>query len=190
MNPFDTRIATDPAPGASPMPPHTHDMINALSTTSRVSVVPEMPAYPDTQSPVDTGAASTGSPLLSSQALAQIKTVISGTGCNQHTGDRLLDAWTAYCTFAAEYGTLPARLEDISPADLTRFVAHARSVQGDIDALLMMLTMLGSLLLRAGNNPTVLAALMAAVRRMRVKNTSSGKYAYVKKSVAPPVGDV
>jgi hypothetical protein len=103
-------------------------------------------------------------------------------------GGRLLDAWDAYSTFATEHGTLPARLEGITPAQLTRFVVHARSVQEDINGLLMMLTMLGTLLMQAGHHPRVLAALTTAVRRIRVQNARNGKYAYGREFVPPASG--
>jgi hypothetical protein len=51
-----------------------------------------------------------------------------------------------------------------------------------------MLTMLGTLLKHAGHNPRVLAALTAAVRRIRVQNARNGKYAYAREFVQPASG--
>jgi hypothetical protein len=98
------------------------------------------------------GGTDAGPTSQQSQIDIQVRTATADIACNTHTEGLLLEAWTAYRTFTERRGTLPARLEDISPADLARFVAHARSAQQNIDALLMMLTMLGSLLVHAGYN--------------------------------------
>jgi hypothetical protein len=131
------------------------------------------------------GGTDAGPTSQQSQIDIQVRTATADIACNTHTEGLLLEAWTAYRTFTERRGTLPARLEDISPADLARFVAHARSAQQNIDALLMMLTMLGSLLVHAGYNRRVLATLTAAVRRKRVQNARNGKYSHEKRLVEP-----
>jgi len=97
----------------------------------------------------------------------------------------MLDAWRAYRSFADPRGTLPARLAGITPADLTRFVAQARRPQEDADELLMMLTVLGGLLVHGGHDRGVTSALIAAARRIRVRNASNGKYNHENRLVEP-----
>ena len=195
MKQYDKRVSVEPTStpllvqgltsGATPVTPST---ITAIQTTPGKPVMSGTPTCSEAALSAGTGAADTGSTSLQPQIHVEVQTVINSTGCNAHVGELLLDTWVAYSTFAGEHGTLPARLEDIGPDELTRFVVHARSVQTDIDALLTMLTMLGTLLVYAGHNPRVLAVLTTAVRRMRVQNAPNGKRAYERRLAEPASG--
>ncbi len=196
-NRLSVELASTPLPiqglasGATPATSATSATPSSISAIQTASGIPVMSGTsPCSGAAVSAGidAADTSSTSLQPQIHAEVRNVINGIGCNAHVGGRLLDAWDAYSTFAAEHGTLPARLEGIDPVELTRFVVHARSVQEDINALLMTLTMLGTLLMHAGHHPRVLAALTAAVRRIRVQNARNGKYAYGSEFVPPASG--
>jgi hypothetical protein len=178
------------APSPSDSPPATTRTAQSAGPfiTSAAGATPEAhgtPAFSHAAPTNGSSGADTGQASHQSAMDMEVSTVIAGIGCNARTGQFMLDAWRAYRSFAEARGTLPARLAGIIPADLTRFVAQARRTQEDVDGLLMMLTMLGGLLVHGGHDQGVTSALIAAARRIRVRNASNGKYNHENRLVEP-----
>jgi hypothetical protein len=115
----------------------------------------------------------------------QVKSITTTIACNEKMTELLLCAWMMFGTFLEQRGTLPGRLEDISPRELGPFVTHCRSAQTDADALLMTLAALRTLLMRAGHHAGELAALTVPTRRVRMRNASNGKYRYQRQIEEP-----
>jgi len=100
----------------------------------------------------------------------------------------LSSAWVMFQSFLEDHELPPDRLENINPPTMARFVKHCRTLDMDVDALVMTLTALRTLLMRAGFQAGTLASLATPIRRVRGKNDANGKYAYQRRFLEPVSG--
>jgi len=100
----------------------------------------------------------------------------------------LSSAWVMFQSFLEDHELPPGRLENINPPTMARFVKHCRTLDMDVDALVMTLTALRTLLMRAGFQAGTLASLATPIRRVRGKNDANGKYAYQRRFLEPVSG--
>jgi len=118
----------------------------------------------------------------------QMKGLIEEFKGSQKMASILNSAWEMFHSFLEDHELPPGRLEDINPRAMARFVKHCRTLDMDVDALVMKLTALRTLLMHAGFQASTLAALTTPTRRVRGKNDSNGKHTYQRQFVEPATG--
>jgi hypothetical protein len=144
-------------------------MCAAASGPSTIKAIPVDPGPPDTCLCLTACAANTSS--LNASAVqersplhAQVRAIITSTGCNEYTAAVLFNSWMKLHGFLEQRGTLPDRFDEIDTHELAEFGLYCwssrTSLTDEADALLVALPMLRILLVNAGYHRTALNALI------------------------------
>jgi hypothetical protein len=113
---------------------------------------------------------------LAQEAAATFDTIQGGAAVRV----AIMPLWMIFQGYLKEqYGTLPARLEQVPQASFARFVSACEDRGMPDSELHLMIAGMRMILLRSGWKPARLAELVAPRRRVRIANSPTGKYQFM-----------
>jgi len=109
----------------------------------------------------------------------QAENTFDGLQGGETVRETLMPLWRDFEAYLGGREALPQRLEDIPEASFAPFVQYCEDNGMDDERLLLTLSAVRMILVRAGWKPARLAALVAPRRRVRIRNSETGRYRFV-----------
>lgn len=156
----------------------------AASGPATIKAIPVDPGQPDTYPcltahPISTGSNNASAVQDQSPVHAQVRAIITGTGCSEYAAGVLFNSWMKLQGFLEQRGTLPDRFEEIDQHELAEFGLYCwssrTSLTDEADALLIALPMLSILLVNGGYHRTALTALITDSHCLSASNSPAAK---------------